>query len=72
MKCTLLFGVVLVMFLVLLRQPVESKKVIIHVPYRVKKVEHTHTIYKIVPSYHHKHEDILSKEDLEDDEKYDV
>lgn len=43
------------------------KKVIIHVPYRVKNVKHVHTIYKIIPHYR---ED--KKEDLEEDDKYEI
>lgn len=43
------------------------KKVIIHVPYRVKNVKHVHTIYKIIPHYR---ED--KKEDFEEDEKYEI
>ncbi|CAK1554837.1 unnamed protein product [Leptosia nina] len=31
-----------------------SKKVIIHVPYKVKKIRHTHTVYKTI-HHHHKH-----------------
>ncbi|XP_076225172.1 uncharacterized protein LOC143174707 [Nomia melanderi] len=78
MRGTFLFGIVLLILLVLLQQPVESKKVIIHVPYRVKKMEHTHTIYKLIPHYehkhhdHHDHHDHHEKEDLEDDDKYDI
>lgn len=33
----------------------QSKKVVIHVPYKVKNVKHTHTIYKIIP--HHEEEE---------------
>nr|XP_033328426.1 uncharacterized protein LOC117221508 [Megalopta genalis] len=80
MRATFLFGVVLAMFLVLSQhRVVETKKVIIHVPYRVKKVEHTHTIYKIVPRYtsehleRHEHHDRREKEEEpEDEDKYDV
>nr|XP_034839661.1 uncharacterized protein LOC117995776 [Maniola hyperantus] len=35
-----------------------TKKVIIHVPYKVKKVKHTHTVYKTV-HHHHTHRDHL-------------
>lgn len=42
------------------------KKVIIHVPYRVKKVKHTHTIYKIIPHHEAKH-----REDNDDIVYYD-
>lgn len=45
----------------------DRKKVIIHVPYRVKNVKHVHTIYKIIPHYR---ED--KKEDFEEDDKYEI
>ncbi|CAG9137527.1 unnamed protein product [Plutella xylostella] len=31
-----------------------TKKVVIHVPYKVKKIKHTHTVYKTV-HHHHTH-----------------
>jgi len=43
------------------------KKVIIHVPYRVKKVKHTHTIYKIIPH----HSEAKHREDNDDTVYYD-
>ncbi|KOC67072.1 hypothetical protein WH47_11725 [Habropoda laboriosa] len=49
----------------LLRLPAESKKVVIHIPYRVNNVKHTHTVYKIIPHYHEEKSD-----DVEEDEKY--
>ncbi|KYQ55503.1 hypothetical protein ALC60_05565, partial [Trachymyrmex zeteki] len=48
---------------VLIHQLIESKKVVIHVPYRVKNVKHTHTIYKII-AHHGKHK---SDEEYYDD-----
>ncbi|KYN15009.1 hypothetical protein ALC57_12804 [Trachymyrmex cornetzi] len=38
------------------KTPSFRKKVVIHVPYRVKNVKHTHTIYKIIAhgKHHHK------------------
>lgn len=45
------------------------KKVTIHVPYRVRKVKHTHTIYKVMPRYEHNYHD---KEDTDNDDTYDV
>ncbi|KYN32190.1 hypothetical protein ALC56_13568, partial [Trachymyrmex septentrionalis] len=41
---------------VLIHQSIGSKKVVIHVPYQVKNVKHTHTIYKIIAhgKHHHK------------------
>ncbi|CAK9797883.1 hypothetical protein ANTQUA_LOCUS1396 [Anthophora quadrimaculata] len=59
------YAVVLLVLFVLLRQPTESKKVIIHIPYRVNNVKHTHTVYKIIPHYHEQKSD-----DIEEDEKY--
>lgn len=67
MKRTFLYAIALLALLSLLQQPIESKKVIIHVPYRVKNVKHVHTIYKIIPHYR---ED--KKEDFEEDEKYEI
>ncbi|XP_047041037.1 uncharacterized protein LOC124645282 [Helicoverpa zea] len=31
-----------------------NKKVVIHVPYKVKKIKHTHTVYKTI-HHHHTH-----------------
>ncbi|XP_076248275.1 uncharacterized protein LOC143188098 [Calliopsis andreniformis] len=68
MKVTFLYAITLLVFLVLLQQPIESKKVTIHIPYRVKKVKHTHTVYKIVPHYPDvNHEKKDSDEDDNDD-----
>ncbi|XP_075990834.1 uncharacterized protein LOC142986294 isoform X2 [Anticarsia gemmatalis] len=33
-----------------------NKKVVIHVPYKVKKIRHTHTVYKTI-HHHHTHHD---------------
>ncbi|XP_060809781.1 uncharacterized protein LOC106133776 [Amyelois transitella] len=33
-----------------------TKKVVIHVPYKVKKIKHTHTVYKTI-HHHHTHHD---------------
>lgn len=33
-----------------------NKKVVIHVPYKVKKIKHTHTVYKTI-HHHHTHRD---------------
>ncbi|KAJ8737787.1 hypothetical protein PYW08_000382 [Mythimna loreyi] len=33
-----------------------TKKVVIHVPYKVKKIKHTHTVYKTI-HHHHTHRD---------------
>ncbi|EZA54992.1 hypothetical protein DMN91_008628 [Ooceraea biroi] len=50
MNCRFLCSIMcLILLLLLLHEPTESKKVVIHVPYRVKSVKHTHTIYKIIP-----------------------
>ncbi|XP_043796316.1 uncharacterized protein LOC122716892 [Apis laboriosa] len=64
---TFQYAIALLALFSLLQQPIESKKVIIHVPYRVKNVKHVHTIYKIIPHYR---ED--KKEDLEEDDKYEI
>ncbi|OXU19510.1 hypothetical protein TSAR_012132 [Trichomalopsis sarcophagae] len=55
-----LCALTLLMMLILCRREVNagSKKVIIHVPYHVKNIKHTHTIYKIIKHEHKKdHED---------------
>ncbi|XP_033183119.1 uncharacterized protein LOC117235030 isoform X1 [Bombus vosnesenskii] len=65
MRAKLLYAVALLVLLVSLQQPAEPKKVIIHIPYRIKNIKHTHTIYKVVPHYH---ED--TKEDIEEDDKH--
>ncbi|XP_025160767.1 uncharacterized protein LOC112589919 [Harpegnathos saltator] len=58
MYCKLLYSIFFIIILALMHQSVESKKVVIHVPYRVKNVKHTHTIYKLIPHYHkRKHDD---------------
>lgn len=41
---------------------VRRKKVVIHVPYKVKNVKHTHTIYKIIPHHEEKNEHEQSHE----------
>ncbi|XP_043514848.1 uncharacterized protein LOC122531190 [Frieseomelitta varia] len=64
MRRKLLYAAGLLVLLVLLQQPAESKKVIIHVPYRIKNVKHTHTIYKILPHYDE------DKKDIEEEDKY--
>ncbi|XP_076623398.1 uncharacterized protein LOC143342941 [Colletes latitarsis] len=69
MKGKFLYAITLLVFLVLLHQPVNSKKVTIHVPYRVKKMKHTHTVYMVVPKYESHYQE---KEDSEDDDKYDI
>ncbi|VVC93895.1 unnamed protein product, partial [Leptidea sinapis] len=40
-----------------------SKKVIIHVPYKVKKIKHTHLVYKTI-HHHHKHHDMGLHHDI--------
>ncbi|KAI8430955.1 hypothetical protein MSG28_001064 [Choristoneura fumiferana] len=39
-----------------------KKKVVIHVPYKVKKIKHVHTVYKTIHHHHthHEHEPIIS------------
>ncbi|XP_043475258.1 uncharacterized protein LOC122506905 [Leptopilina heterotoma] len=48
-KILLQFCLALLVLAIILQEEVQAKKVIIHVPYRVKNVKHTHTIFKIVP-----------------------
>ncbi|XP_038216647.1 uncharacterized protein LOC119835737 [Zerene cesonia] len=49
----------LAMFLAILATAAagRTKKVVIHVPYKVKKIKHTHTVYKTI-HHHHKHHDL--------------
>ncbi|XP_028046047.1 uncharacterized protein LOC114254293 [Monomorium pharaonis] len=51
---------------IMVHQSIESKKVVIHVPYRVKNVKHTHTIYKIIK--HHGHGKHKSDEEYYEDD----
>ncbi|KAL0111669.1 hypothetical protein PUN28_013098 [Cardiocondyla obscurior] len=64
MRDKFLYAILFLITFTLLHQSIESKKVVIHVPYRVKNVKHTHTIYKIMS--HHS----LGKH-KSDDEYYD-
>lgn len=43
------------------------KKVVIHVPYRIKKIKHTHTVYKIIPHLEHERAD----DSVGDNEEFD-
>ncbi|XP_076671982.1 uncharacterized protein LOC143370963 [Andrena cerasifolii] len=63
-----LYVIAFLLFIALLHESAEAKKVTIHVPYRVQKVKHTHTIYKIIPQY----QDHRDKGDFEEDDNYDV
>ncbi|XP_017875064.1 uncharacterized protein LOC108621965 [Ceratina calcarata] len=65
----LLYALALSVLLVSFCRFAESKKVIIHVPYRVKNVKHVHTIYKIIPHYHEEKEEEI-EEEIEEDDKY--
>lgn len=42
-----------------------KKKVVIHVPYKVKKIKHVHTVYKTIHHHHthHDHDPITSPSD---------
>ncbi|XP_045458521.1 uncharacterized protein LOC123668873 [Melitaea cinxia] len=48
----------LAVFLAILVTNIEgrTKKVVIHVPYKVKKIKHTHTVFKTI-HHHHSHHD---------------
>ncbi|XP_033223735.1 uncharacterized protein LOC117177260 isoform X2 [Belonocnema kinseyi] len=56
-KILLQFSLVLLVLALLVQEEVEAKKVIIHVPYHVKNLKHTHTIYKIIPHHEKKTEE---------------
>ncbi|KAL6440646.1 hypothetical protein ACFW04_003257 [Cataglyphis niger] len=62
----LLYTILFLISFALLHQSIESKKVVIHIPYRVKNVKHTHTIYKIIPHY----DKAKHREDDDDDTGY--
>ncbi|XP_011685664.1 PREDICTED: uncharacterized protein LOC105448663 [Wasmannia auropunctata] len=53
MRHKFLYSILFLIVFALTHQSIESKKVVIHVPYRVKNVKHTHTIYKIISDHHH-------------------
>ncbi|XP_030031144.2 putative uncharacterized protein DDB_G0287191 [Manduca sexta] len=55
-KTVLLLCIFGVLALVVTETYGRSKKVVIHVPYKVRKVKHTHTVYKTV-HHHHTHHD---------------
>ncbi|XP_015586118.1 uncharacterized protein LOC107263440 [Cephus cinctus] len=57
MNTKLLHIIAILFVFVLLQESSEAKKVLIHVPYRIKNVKHTHTIYKIIPHHHESHDD---------------
>ncbi|XP_026331870.1 uncharacterized histidine-rich protein DDB_G0274557-like isoform X2 [Hyposmocoma kahamanoa] len=59
-RAVLLFGLA-VLFVLVVTQ-VDGKKVVIHVPYKVKKIKHIHTVYKTV---HHHHVDHAPLEEHE-------
>ncbi|CAL7935515.1 unnamed protein product [Xylocopa violacea] len=52
MRAKLLYAFAVLVLLALLQRFAESKKVTVHIPYRIRNVKHTHTVYKIVPHYH--------------------
>ncbi|XP_023938755.1 uncharacterized protein LOC112046359 isoform X1 [Bicyclus anynana] len=60
MDCRSVLLFCLAVFLAILVTNTEgrTKKVVIHVPYKVKKIKHTHTVYKTV-HHHHTHHDHL-------------
>ncbi|CAH0716062.1 unnamed protein product, partial [Brenthis ino] len=49
-----------------------TKKVVIHVPYKVKKIKHTHTVFKTVHHHHthHDHQDLESLSPAEEHEHF--
>ncbi|XP_049886306.1 uncharacterized protein LOC126380746 [Pectinophora gossypiella] len=59
-RALLLFCVAVLLALVVTEG--RSKKVVIHVPYKVKKIKHTHMVYKTV---HHHHIDHAPMEEHE-------
>ncbi|XP_039308219.1 uncharacterized protein LOC120358342 [Solenopsis invicta] len=64
MRNKVLYTLFFLIVFAVIHQSIETKKVVIHVPYRVKNVKHTHTIYKIIAHRGHgKHKS--------DDEYYD-
>ncbi|XP_067208632.1 uncharacterized protein [Linepithema humile] len=64
-----LYSILFFIVFILLHESTESKKVVIHVPYKVKNVKHTHTIYKILKPQHHRRE--LKYDDDDDYDEYD-
>ncbi|RVE51037.1 hypothetical protein evm_004328 [Chilo suppressalis] len=64
-RAVLLLGVSALLLIVLVEG--RTKKVVIHVPYKVKKIKHTHTVYKTIHHHHthHDHMEGLSGEEHE-------
>ncbi|XP_047544100.1 protein eyes shut-like isoform X2 [Vanessa atalanta] len=58
MDCRSVLLFCLAVFLAILLTSVEgrTKKVVIHVPFKVKKIKHTHTVFKTI-HHHHSHHD---------------
>lgn len=46
------------------------KKVVIHVPFKIKNVKHTHTVYKLVPNTHLSKREDLAKNNNEEFDHY--
>ncbi|XP_077264646.1 uncharacterized protein LOC143898798 [Temnothorax americanus] len=67
MRNKYLYSILFLITFALIHQSIESKKVVIHVPYQVKNVKHTHTIYKIVDTHHHHGKKKSDEEYYEDD-----
>ncbi|XP_061729830.1 uncharacterized histidine-rich protein DDB_G0274557-like isoform X2 [Cydia pomonella] len=55
-RTVFLFSLVILMAVLLTSSEGRKKKVVIHVPYKVKKIKHTHTVYKTI-HHHHTHHD---------------
>ncbi|XP_031767489.1 forkhead box protein B2-like [Galleria mellonella] len=55
-RAVLLFLIAVFFMLIFAYADGRTKKVVIHVPYKVKKIKHTHTVYKTI-HHHHTHHD---------------
>ncbi|XP_074101500.1 uncharacterized protein LOC141529057 [Cotesia typhae] len=69
MKKEHLWLLALIITMLILYHPTDAKKkVVIHVPYRIKKIKHTHTVYKVIPhSIDHGKSDVA----VDDKEEFD-
>ncbi|XP_053624589.1 uncharacterized protein LOC128683223 [Plodia interpunctella] len=57
-RAVLLFSLAALFLFLFAHADGRTKKVVIHVPYKVKKIKHTHTVYKTI-HHHHTHHDHL-------------
>ncbi|XP_011300156.1 uncharacterized protein [Fopius arisanus] len=67
MKNERLFVLAVLVTMLILRELTDGKKVVIHLPYKVKNIKHTHTVYKVLPQIHEERKNEHSEEPEEFD-----